>query len=287
METRSHGIHTEAGKDPMLPSYRPINLLDTVGKLLEKILLTRVLREANECRLLHDEQFGFQPRHSTMLQLAHFTERVNRNFDKRRLTSMVFLDVAKAFDTVWVKGLLYKLTILNFLSSPVKTISSYLDCRTFQTSFQSATSTCRGMRAWVAQGGLVSPVFFSLCVNDIPTPSLHHLLAQYAEDMALVAMSCSPSLLVSYLEAISVDWSISYGIGGLPSTSRRAPLCCLLRPRDASKNPKQCSFSESQYSGSKQHVILGGPWCTAYLVSTCQSGGEESSSRIRRAWPPP
>jgi hypothetical protein len=48
------------GKDPMLPSsYRPINLLDTVGKLFEKILLTRVLREVNECRLLGDKQFGF------------------------------------------------------------------------------------------------------------------------------------------------------------------------------------------------------------------------------------
>jgi hypothetical protein len=56
---------------------------------------------------------------------------------------------------------------------------------------------------------------------------------------------------------ISVDWSADYGIGGLPSTSQRAVLCCLLRRRDTSKNPEQCSFSESQYSGSKQHGILG------------------------------
>jgi retron-type reverse transcriptase len=114
---------------------------------------------------------------------------------------MVFLDVAKAFDTVWVKGLLYKLTVLNFPSHLVKTISSYLDCRTFQTFFQTATSTCRSMRAGVAQGGLVSPVLFSLYVNDIPTPSHHVELAQYADDTALVATSRSPSVLVGYLEA--------------------------------------------------------------------------------------
>jgi hypothetical protein len=107
--------------------------------------------------------------------------------------------VAKAFDTVWVKGLLYKLTVLNFPPYLVKTVSSYLDCRTFQTSFQSATSTRRGMRAGV-QGGLVSPVLFSLYVNDIPTPSRHAELAQYADDTALVATSRSPSLLVGYLE---------------------------------------------------------------------------------------
>jgi hypothetical protein len=49
-------------KDPTLPfSYRPISLLDTAGKLFEKILLTRVLREVNERGLLRDEQFGFDP----------------------------------------------------------------------------------------------------------------------------------------------------------------------------------------------------------------------------------
>jgi hypothetical protein len=50
----------QPGKDPTLPSsYRSISLLDTVGKLFEKILLARVLREVNERGLLRDEQFGF------------------------------------------------------------------------------------------------------------------------------------------------------------------------------------------------------------------------------------
>ena len=51
----------------------------------------------------------------------------------------MFLDVAKAFDTVWIDGLLYKLTLLNFPSYVVHTISSYLRGRTFEGSFQTAT----------------------------------------------------------------------------------------------------------------------------------------------------
>jgi hypothetical protein len=132
-----------------------------------------VLREVNERGLLRDEQFGFRHRHSTALQLGRLVERVNRNFDERRLTGAVFLDVAKAFDTVWAKGLLYKLTILNFPSYLVKTLSSYLHSRTFQSSFNSATSTRRDMRAGVPQSGIVSPVLFSLYVNDMPAPSHH------------------------------------------------------------------------------------------------------------------
>jgi hypothetical protein len=95
-------------------------------------VLRRLLREVNERGLLRDEQFGVRPRHSTTLQLARIVERVNRNFDERRRG---FLDVAKAFDTVWAKGLLYKLTVRNFTSYLVKTVSSYLDCQTFETSF--------------------------------------------------------------------------------------------------------------------------------------------------------
>jgi hypothetical protein len=106
-------------------SCRPISLLDTIGKLLEKILLSRILCEVRGHGLLRDEQFGFRPKHRTALQLARLVERVSRNFDERRLAGPVFLDVAKAFDTVWIDGLLYKLTVLNFLSYLVKTISSY------------------------------------------------------------------------------------------------------------------------------------------------------------------
>jgi hypothetical protein len=51
----------------------------------EKILLTWVVREVNERGLLHDEQFGFRPRHSTTQRLAAFFDRVNRNFDERLL----------------------------------------------------------------------------------------------------------------------------------------------------------------------------------------------------------
>jgi hypothetical protein len=91
------------GKDPALPSCcRPISLLDTNGKLFEKILLARILHEVSERGLMRDEHFGFRPRHSMSLQLARLVERITRNFDEKRLTGAVFLDMAKAFDTFWI-----------------------------------------------------------------------------------------------------------------------------------------------------------------------------------------
>jgi hypothetical protein len=82
----------------------------------------------------------------------------------KRLTGTVFLDAAKAFGIVFVDSLLSKITILNCPSYLRETISFNLHSRRFDTCFQSATTTCRHMLAWVAHGGIVSAVLFSLCV---------------------------------------------------------------------------------------------------------------------------
>ena len=79
------------GKDPALPaSYWPISLLDTIGKLFEKMLLARILHEGSVRRLMRDKQFGFRPRHNTSLQLACLVERITRNFGEKGLTGAVF-----------------------------------------------------------------------------------------------------------------------------------------------------------------------------------------------------
>jgi hypothetical protein len=139
------------------------------------------------------------------LQLTRLVERITRNLSEKRLAGAVFLDVAKSFDTVWMDGLQCKLTLLNFPSYIVHTISSYLRGRTFEASLQTATSYRRGMRAGVAQGGLISPVFIGLYVNDMPPP-LHHVeLALYADDTTVIATSRKPTLLVSNLESYVND----------------------------------------------------------------------------------
>ena len=96
-----------------------------------------ILCEVSGRGLLRDEQFRLKLKHSTAPQLARLVERVSRNFNERRMTGEVFLDMAKAFDTVWIVGLLYKLTVLIFPSYLVKTVSSYLkDVRSKRPSKQ-------------------------------------------------------------------------------------------------------------------------------------------------------
>ena len=58
------------GKDTALShSYRHISLLDTIGKLFEEILLSRILQVVSERGMMRDEQFLFGPRHRTSLHV--------------------------------------------------------------------------------------------------------------------------------------------------------------------------------------------------------------------------
>jgi hypothetical protein len=96
--------------------------------------------------------FWFRLKHNTALQLACLVERVSRKFDENRLTCAVFLDVSKAFDTVWVDSILCKLTVLDFTSYLMKSVPSYLRDRTFEVSFQTASSICNCKHAGISSG---------------------------------------------------------------------------------------------------------------------------------------
>jgi hypothetical protein len=73
----------------------------------------------------------------------------------------------------------------------------------FEASFQTTTSTFRRVGAGVDEGGIISPVLFSLYVNDMPLSSCHEQLGLYVD--AIIAMSCQPALLGKYLEIYFCD----------------------------------------------------------------------------------
>jgi hypothetical protein len=149
-----------------------------------------------------------------------------------------------------------------------------------QTSFKWATSTRRTMRAGLAQGWLVSPVLFSLYVNDMPTPSRHVELALYAEDTALIATSRSPLLLVRHLETYLNrpelwlrDWRIAINV-----SNSTAVLVTKTTRRVQRPSPPQPFGELIQWAVSARY--LGVTLDTAYLVGSRQPATEEGGSRI-------
>jgi hypothetical protein len=101
-------------------------------------------------------------------------------------TAAVFLDIEKACGTTWHPGLLYKLSKLQFSTSLIKLISSFLSQRKFRISVEGEMSTSRYMRTEVPQGSVLSPTLYNLYFNyTLQTSSV--TLALFAGDTCLYA----------------------------------------------------------------------------------------------------
>ena len=92
-------------------NYRPISLLPTFGKILEKLMYDSLYSHFVSCDLLNPNQSGFRPGDSTVNQLISITHAIFKAFDCNPPLDVrsVYLDISKAFDRVWHDGLIYKL----------------------------------------------------------------------------------------------------------------------------------------------------------------------------------
>lgn len=179
------------GKNLKSPeSYRPISLLNTCGKVFDKIVLARITEIINEKKILPDEQFGFRKGHDTVMQGMRLTEKIVKNFQLKKDTACVLIDVQKAFDSVWHVGLLSKLK--KFMPDGyVHLIASFLSGRSFSCRVGDELSTPKTIEASVPQGALWSPTLYALYTADIPKMREVHL-GIYADDTSIAVSDVSP-----------------------------------------------------------------------------------------------
>lgn len=169
-------------------NYRPISLLNTMSKLAEKIILKRILKFNNKNKIIKPHQFGFRPKHNTIQQIVRIITDTTAEFNKNKVTAMVLLDLEKAFDKIWIKGLTHKLQSQGFPQLIVKIIHSYLSDRSFKVKVNNSYSTTTPIPAGVPQGSVLGPVLFSLYLNDLPTCAKTNT-ALFADDTAIYAHS--------------------------------------------------------------------------------------------------
>jgi hypothetical protein len=86
-------------------------------------------------------------------------------------TAAVFLDIEKAFDTTWHSGLLCNSSGLEFSTSFIKLIDSFVTGRKFKVLVEGDLSTPRKIAAGVSQGSILPPVLYSLYINDALPPT--------------------------------------------------------------------------------------------------------------------
>lgn len=174
------------GKDATdAQSYRPISLINSIGKLFENLVKEEIETFLTKHQIIPPQQFGFRKKHSTMMQIKRITCFIaeNRNV-KQKPTGLVKLDVEKASESVWHDGLIYKLIKYNFPPTLVKLINSFIRDREFMVFVNGGKSKKMKMPAGLAQGTVLNPLLFTIFLSDIPIPKDVEL-AMYADDIAV------------------------------------------------------------------------------------------------------
>ena len=117
------------GNKKTCSNYRPISLLSTFSKILEKCIYFRLSSFLSDHCLITDSQYGFRPGISTSDAILDLHNEILSNLDQKNNMCCTCLNLAKVSDTVDHSVLLKKLPCYGIRGIALQLIESFLDNR--------------------------------------------------------------------------------------------------------------------------------------------------------------
>ena len=133
-------LHKKDSKQ-LVQNFRPISLLNCAGKLFERCVFKALFNHCIENDILSKFQSAYQPGDSPVSQLLEIYDVILEAMDEGKDVRFVFLDVSKAFDRVWHKGLITKLHAIGVRGTLLKWFENYLSNRRQRVVVNGCSST--------------------------------------------------------------------------------------------------------------------------------------------------
>jgi hypothetical protein len=175
----------KAGSPLLCDNYRPISLLSTLSKLLEKIVCRQLVAhlEDTDNNLIYEHQYGFQHNKSTQHNLIQLTNFINSALNDKKYAIGIFLDLKKAFDVCSHSILLRKLHNLGIGTQHFNGSQAYLRGRHRKVDMNGNLSSSRSPDISVLQGSILGPILFLCYINDLQANS-SLFTSMFADDTA-------------------------------------------------------------------------------------------------------
>jgi len=200
-------------------SYRPISLLSSTAKVMEKLVSARLEHQIESGQsLISNTQSGFRKKMCTLDQVSRLENEIRKTFANKSICMVVYFDLTSAYDMVWHMGLVYKLAECGVKNRMLRWIQKYLTGRNFTVYLDGDYSSIKHITSGVPQGSSLSPLLFNIIMRDIPKED-NVTYSEYADDVAIYATSNNVDDLVKTMQrainkfyAWTVDWGLKINL---------------------------------------------------------------------------
>ncbi len=157
----------KTGDPTLCDNYRPISLLSSLSKILEKIVSVQLVNHLDRNNILFEHQYGFQRNKSTEQNLIQAFNFIGNSINDGKYCLGVFFDLKKAFDVCSKDVLLMKLEKIGIKGVALEWFKSYLSERTQFVDINGNFSSERDISTCILQGSILGPILFLIYINDL------------------------------------------------------------------------------------------------------------------------
>lgn len=186
-----------------LNSFRPITLVNSMSKTLEKLILNRLTWLARTQSWLCDSQHGFREGRSTETAAHSLVSCIESAFTAKESAAGAFLDIKSAFDSAWHPAILAALAKRSCPVYLIKLVKSFLQDRQATISLGASSSDIK-INLGCPQGGVLSPFLWILLIDDAlrVTFDFPFRLVAYADDLTAITWHKDPAIATQNLQRI-------------------------------------------------------------------------------------
>lgn len=171
-------------------NYRGITLTNILSKNFERLILNRWMPYFEEKGFPNNLQFAYQKEKSCIDASMSLQESILHNIEHGSKVYCCFLDSTKAFDTVWIDGLFFKMYNLGIQGKTWRLLRNWYSALTSRVLFDGVVSDDFSILQGVRQGSVLSPWLFMIFNDDLP-----EMVNKCNQGLMLDSLSCNPIMV--------------------------------------------------------------------------------------------